>query len=318
MTDIKTSASGFFPRPPFLRKKLREIGGLQKEGMKEEKKKKVNDLVQRAREEIIDLQTDAGIDLCVEGQLLWDDLLAYPATKIDGFEMDGLIRYYNTNRFYRRPVVERKVKEKDDFVKEDSKSAIKLCENKIKPIMPGPFTLLDLSENNYYEKNSKLIEDLSKIIEKEIKSLNELKLDFIQIDDPSLTKDYKHFEEIYKRLKEASEAELILNTYFGEMSHRYNELIETVDGVGLDLVNFEKNFELLKKQGSPNLLQLGVFDSQNTKIEDKEQIIAIINDVLEYVNPKKLFISTNLNLDFLPWPKMKEKLEKIGEVGEEF
>lgn len=317
MVNVKSSVPGFFPRPPYLREKLKETGGLQKEDMGKETKEEITEVIGKARKEIIDLQMDAGIDYCVEGQFYWDDLLVYPATKIKGFKMNGLIRYFNTNRFYRTPIIENKLVKGNDFILEDTKKAIELCDNKIKPIIPGPFTLFELSENNYYKDNFKAIKDISIILKDSINHLNDLNVDLIQIDDPSLTKVSDGVKKIYKNLLENSSSNILVNTYFGDLSSNFKQIKEVADGVGMDITNSESNLKMLKEFGSSDILQLGIFDSTNTKIEDKNDVKKKINGILSYTDPDELLISANLNYDFLPWPIMKKKIEKLGVIGEE-
>ncbi len=74
---------------------------------------------------------------------------------------------------------------------------------------------------------------------------------------------------------------------------------------------------MLKEFGSSDILQLGIFDSTNTKIEDKNDVKKKINGILSYTDPDELLVSANLSYDFLPWPIMKKKIEKLGVIGEE-
>ncbi|PTD93765.1 hypothetical protein C9439_06875 [archaeon SCG-AAA382B04] len=318
MTDVKTNVSGFFPRPPYLREKLKSIGGLQKESMKEETKKEIIDYVNRARNEVIKLQNKANLDYCSEGQLLWDDLLAYPATKINGFKMNGLIRYYNTNRFYRTPIIKNKLKLDNDFIIEDTKKAQNISNLPITTLLPGPFTLLDLSENKYYDKSYDAINDIKKILINKITSLEDLGIETIQIDDPSITKNFDGIKRVHRDLKDKTDLTLIINTYFGDATPIFDELNDIVDGIGLDLVNFESNWEILKNKKTPRVLKLGLFDSKNTRVERKKKVVREVENILEFIDSEEIIISTNLNLDFLPWPVMEKKIETIGLVGEEF
>ncbi len=318
MVKVKTSVSGFFPRPPYLREKLKEVGGLQKEGMKEETKNELLDVIKKARREILSLQSNVGLDYGVEGQLVWDDLLASPATNISGIKMDGLITYYNTNIFYRTQKKKKKVERKESFAFKENKKAKKDSDLRIKPILTGPFTLFDLSENRFYESEKKAIFDLSKIIKSEIKELNKLNPQIIQIDEPSLTKEkFNYINEVFSDLKSEINCDLLINTYFGNLKKNFAEISEVADIIGLDLVNYQSNWDLLK-ENSFKSIQAGLFDSKNTRIEETEEIIEDINKLVQISGFDEIIVSNNINLDFLPWKIMKKKINKIGLVGDEY
>ena len=50
-------------------------------------------------------QEEAGIELLTDGQLRWDDLVTPFAAKIEGFQINGLTRFFNNNVYYRQPIV---------------------------------------------------------------------------------------------------------------------------------------------------------------------------------------------------------------------
>ena len=53
--------------------------------------------------DVLDQQVEAGLDLVTDGQISWDDGQTYYARSIDGFTITGLIRYFDTNTYYRQP-----------------------------------------------------------------------------------------------------------------------------------------------------------------------------------------------------------------------
>jgi len=56
--------------------------------------------------EVIGDQIRAGIDLVTDGLIRWDDGQTYLARAISGFSFTGLIRYFDTNTYFRQPVVD--------------------------------------------------------------------------------------------------------------------------------------------------------------------------------------------------------------------
>jgi len=315
-TDIYSTTSGFFPRPKNLIEAAKEIEGLQKDGMETNNKNKISNIISKSREKILNLQTKAGIDLPTEGQLVWDDLLAHPFTKLKGAKMEGLIRYYNTNRFYRRPKITGKLKRNGTIIHDEIKNMIGLSKQKIKPLLPGPITMKDLAEDEFYKSEKHLIEDLSKIIIKEINELEDT--DIIQLDEPSLA--YNPVKEFYldaiRYISDSTKHDVIVQTYFGQINDIYPKLLDSVDGIGLDLF-WPKNWEAIKEHGCPKKLNAGCINSHNTKIEKYTRVAEKISKLIDGCHLNTLYVCPNYGLDFLPWSKMLDKIKLLEKIKNE-
>src|SRR4030067_688571 len=53
--------------------------------------------------EVIQEQIEAGLDLIADGQVRWDDDQTYVARGLEGFEIGGPGRYFDTNHYYPQP-----------------------------------------------------------------------------------------------------------------------------------------------------------------------------------------------------------------------
>ncbi|WGI17252.1 hypothetical protein [Methanonatronarchaeum sp. AMET-Sl] len=312
MTELVTTNSGFFPRPDYLIDAYKKTGGLQKEGMADEVRKELREEISSARKEIVEIQENAETDLITEGQLHWDDLLAYPATKIQGIEMGGLIRYYNTNRFYRRPSVKSDLKT-SDIVTEEYKKTVKITDKPVKPILPGPLTFSDLLENQHYDSDEEMMEKITEIIINEIHRLEEAGAKTIQIDEPFIattdrTLDLNPIERIYNSI----DIELQLHTYFGGIKDIYPSLLDKCDCIGLDLTDNNENWSAITEYGVDKNINAGIVTAKNTKIESKKSVDKKIDKILTNTSPEKLYITTDTGLDFLPWKIMLEKIKFLG------
>jgi len=310
LTELVTTNSGFFPRPDYLIDAYRKVGGLQKEGMSESVRKELMKEISSARKQVIELQQEAGIDLLTEGQLHWDDLLAYPATKISGIEMGGLIRYYSTNRFYRRPMVKSDLNVEKITV-DEYKEAVETADRPVKPILPGPLTLADLLENQYYDSSSNLMNKITDILISEINHLAKAGAEIVQLDEPCLTAGDVEIDPLSK-IHSETKTDLEIKTYFGEVVDVYPELIESCDCVGLDLTTENSNWDALMEYGVGKNLSAGIITTRNTKIESEETLRKRVDRVLRHTDPDKLYITTNTALDFLPWKIMLKKIELLG------
>ncbi|WP_161490729.1 hypothetical protein [Methanonatronarchaeum thermophilum] len=312
MTELVTTNSGFFPRPNYLIEAYKKVGGLQKEGMDDNVRNELENEISSARGEIIEIQEKADIDLITEGQLHWDDLLAYPATKIDGIELTGLIRYYNTNRFYRRPLVKSDLKA-DEIIRNEYKKTLQLTDKPVKPILPGPLTFCDLLENQHYKSDKEMMEQVIEIMIQEINALDNLGAKLIQLDEPFIaTCEGTPDLEPISTINENIDIELQVQTYFGEIEEIYPELMDICDCVGLDLTGDNGNWSAIEQYGVDKNLNAGLITTKNTKLESKKTVEDKIDKILEKTSPEKLYITTNTALDFLPWKIMLKKIKFLG------
>ena len=87
------------PRPARLRN---AYARLDRGDIAPEETARVEDEVTK---EVIKEQEDAGIELVTDGQIRWLDELTYLAGRLDGVQINGLIRFFDTNMYYRQPVV---------------------------------------------------------------------------------------------------------------------------------------------------------------------------------------------------------------------
>src|SRR3989338_2905035 len=62
----------------------------------------LENVLERATRAVIQEQEQAGLDILTDGQIRWDDLVTTLARTLDGFEMNGLERYFDNNDYYRR------------------------------------------------------------------------------------------------------------------------------------------------------------------------------------------------------------------------
>ena len=57
-------------------------------------------------DEIIHEQEEAGLDFVTDGQVSWADPVSHLLAPLDGVRTDGLLRFLDTNFYFRQPVIE--------------------------------------------------------------------------------------------------------------------------------------------------------------------------------------------------------------------
>ena len=101
---MKLTAVGAYPKiteGPEGQRLRRAIARSDRGDITPEDLARVEDDVTR---EVIEQQVAAGLDIVTDGMIRWDDGQTYIARKLEGFEATGLLRYFDTNTYYRQPV----------------------------------------------------------------------------------------------------------------------------------------------------------------------------------------------------------------------
>ena len=81
---------------------------------------------------VIREQEETGVDLITDGQIRWDDLVTPFASNIYGLEIGGLIRFFDNNVYYRRPIIKSNLAFKDHSTVEEFSF---LKQNSTKPFL---------------------------------------------------------------------------------------------------------------------------------------------------------------------------------------
>jgi 5-methyltetrahydropteroyltriglutamate--homocysteine methyltransferase len=107
--------------------------------------KDIQDVRAQVTAEVIADQIKAGKDLVTDGLIRWDDGQTYLARAIHGFSFTGLIRYFDTNTYFRQPVVEGLLKWSSPITVADYEFAASNSAHPVKAVLTGPYTLARLS-----------------------------------------------------------------------------------------------------------------------------------------------------------------------------
>jgi 5-methyltetrahydropteroyltriglutamate--homocysteine methyltransferase len=301
-----------FPRPPTLKNAIQDFDDGK---ISIEKLKRIEDQVTT---EVMKEQIDAGVDIITDGQIGWDDEITYLAKGLKGFEINGLTRFFDTNTYYRMPIVKNKIEFSTPITVEDYKFAARNSKVPVKVVITGPYTTAKLSKDEHYNNFEKLTLEIARALKKEVIALKDAGTPMVQINEPSIVKnkkDFPIFENAVNELLDGVDIKTALYTYFGDVDRLLDKMQDLpTDIIGLDFVMGKKNFALLKEVDFTKSLGMGIVDARNTKLEEKTELKKEIGRILEYVKSDKLFINPNCGLDFLPRETAFTKLKNMVDI----
>lgn len=319
---IKTSVVGSYPKissdknVPNLRTALNQF---EQNRISEEK---LEEVYKATIIRVLKEQENAGIDIITDGQIRWDDLLTPFSRNIEGCEVNGLLRFFDNNFYYRKPVIKSKMVFKDFTTLEDFKFAIANSNKTLKVVLPGGLTFAGLSLDEYYKDLMSFGMDYSQILKKEIQRLDMEGVDYIQLDEPSLCfvpQEISLLKESLRTIFSGIKAKTILFLYFGSIKNLVPELFDLpVDIIGIDLISKPENLSFILEADLKKELILGCLDARNTKMEDEKEILKLIEKVSMKIPPEKLYISPSCGLEFLPHENALRKLELLSSIAYKF
>src|ERR1700740_3328045 len=167
-------------------------------------------------------QLKAGLEVITDGQIRWYDPVSHLASKLANVKIAGLQRYFDTNFYFRQPVVTGILKRTDALVAKDFSFARNALGHlptpkhvtgklSIKPVLTGPYTLAKFSVSSHAGNGT--VEAVSSLearalayadaLAAEIIALTQIGASLIQIDEPAIIKypeDWKIFEKAVAKL----------------------------------------------------------------------------------------------------------------------
>ncbi len=280
------------------------------------------------------LLRSVNIKVFTDGMLRWDDIFNPLIRFIEGVEVNGLMRFYDNNFFFRAPTVKSKLRVRDDVPLINwFKKSVELAKNvfgndfMLKQVLPGPLTLATNSINKFYSSVESLIHDWrSEVLEPLIKYLSSTGgLRVVEIHEPSLT--WRETNESLRRLsinelrnlinyvKKVLGIDVWILTYFGSLRVVGDDISELADAViGIDY--FTKDLgrvQLVIRDHGLRRVMLGLIDSRNTRMEDPLRIRRSISRVLDY-GAREVFVGNNAPMDFIPEVIASKKIKRLGKI----
>jgi 5-methyltetrahydropteroyltriglutamate--homocysteine methyltransferase len=300
-----------------------------------------NEMTRRA----ISDQVKAGLEIVTDGQIRWYDPVSHLAGKLQNVKIKGLLRFFDTNTYFRQPVLSGKPVRKAALLADEyafARNSLghlptpgdKAGKLSIKPVLTGPYTLAKLSLSEPTENGSAgSIASLegraiayADALAAEIAVLAQAGASLIQIDEPAIVKypqDWPIFDKSLAPLVQARDraaesgrrADLAIYAYFHDAAPLYDKLVELpVDAVGLDFTYNPKLVDVVAAAGSPKALGLGLVDGRNTRIEDVAGVARQLERLLPKIQGGRAYLGTSSGLEYLPHERAFAKLALLGKI----
>jgi 5-methyltetrahydropteroyltriglutamate--homocysteine methyltransferase len=273
-------------------------------------------------QQVVREQTAAGLDVVTDGQVRWYDPISHVARHCDGIQINGLLRYFDTNFYFRQPVVSGPIRLRQPVLRREFEIAREATDRVVKPVLTGPYSLAcgSILEGGYRNRRE-LARAYAAVLAHEVADLVHAGAALIQVDEPYLLRHPEHADLVHEGLATLAaargHAHLALYTYFGDALPVWDELMAMpVELVGLDLTYGPKLADRIAEAGSPKALVLGVVDGRNTKLEARDPMFRLLDRVVPALRAP-VSLGPSCGLELLPRARARAKLENMVAIARE-
>ena len=272
-------------------------------------------------------QERAGLDIVTDGEVRRESYSNRFATALEGLDLDrpGAI----TSRSGHPITVPRivgKIRRKHAVEVRDVKFLRANTSRQVKITVPGPFTLSQQAQNDYYPSAGEMAMDYAAAVNEEIKDLFAAGADVVQIDEPWMEANPELACEYglaaLRRALDGVTGTTALHICFGyaalvpgrPAAYRFLEYLadSPVRQISIETAQSSLDCSVLAKLPGKTII-LGVLDLSTHEVETAETVAARIRRALPHIPAERLVVAPDCGLKYLPrtsaFGKMKAMVE---------
>jgi 5-methyltetrahydropteroyltriglutamate--homocysteine methyltransferase len=301
----------------------------------------------------IKYQEDAGVDIVADGEMRRDNFYSFVVEKLGGMRLmklsqlldymkdragfEEILRALDVPAFaIKSPIAVERVREREEGIAVDeAKFLIAHTQRQTKVPIPGPYLLTRSSwfeglSDKAYPTREELAKDIVRILRREVEALKRIGVDFIQLDEPSLSQVVYGDEAeqtfmcaaLGSRSDPTSELEFAVRLVnetvegiggvkFGVhvcrgnwsrkedvlLKGNYGPLLPWLMRMNVDQLVLEMatpragEIDVFKEYRNGKELGLGVVNPRTDEVENPKQIVSRVKEVLKYFDPEKIYLN---------------------------
>ena len=272
----------------------------------------------------------AGIDIITDGEIRRESYSNRFATALEGMDLDNpgtaLDRTGHPNPV---PRVVGPIRRARAVERRDVEFLRAHTDRTIKATLPGPFTMSQQAQDDYYHDEEAFAMALAAAVNEEINDLFAAGADVVQIDEPYLQarseKAARYAIKAINRALEGVTGTTALHTCFGyahivhSRPNGYPFLEQladtTVDQVSMESAQQHVDLSVLRALSGKTVI-VGVIDlSDGSPVETVDEVAARIRNALKYVDPERLVVAPDCGMKYLPRETAFGKLSALARAA---
>ena len=315
---LPTTLVGSYPQPEWLIDRKTLAGRFPPRTRAKELWRVAPEFLEAAQDDAtilaIRAQERAGLDIITDGEIRRESYSNRFATALEGVDIDNpgtaLDRSGHPNPV---PRVVGKIRRKHPVEVCDVQFLRANTDCKIKATVPGPYTMSQQAQNDFYKNEEDLAMDYAAAVNEEIKDLFAAGADIVQIDEPYMQarpeKARQYGLPALNRALDGVSGTTAVHLCFGyaaiihERPPAYAFLAELADSrvrqISIETAQSSLDCSVLSRIPSQQII-LGVLDLSNHEIESPETVAARIRRALPYVSAERIIVAPDCGLKYLP------------------
>jgi 5-methyltetrahydropteroyltriglutamate--homocysteine methyltransferase len=328
---LPTTLVGSYPQPEWLIDRARLAGRLPPRVRAKELWRLQEPLLADAQNDAtliaIRAQEDAGLDIVTDGEIRRESYSNRFATALDGVDLDNpgtaLDRSGHPNPV---PRIVGKITRRHAVEVEDMKFLRAHTSRKTKITVPGPFTMVQQAQNDFYKSEEDAALDYAAAVNAEIRDLFAAGADYVQIDEPYMQarpeKARQYGLNALNRALEGITGTTIVHICFGyaaiihQRPSGYSFLPELAEcrcnQVSIETAQSKLDCSVLTTLPDKQIL-LGTIDLSDMNVESAETVASRIRRALPFVKAENVLVATDCGMKYLPREVANGKMRAMVE-----
>jgi 5-methyltetrahydropteroyltriglutamate--homocysteine methyltransferase len=272
-------------------------------------------------------QEDAGLDIVSDGEIRRESYSNRIATALEGVDIDNpgtaLDRSGHPNPV---PRIVGKIRRARPIELEDLLFLKAHTSRKVKITVPGPFTMLQQAQNDFYASEEEGAMDYAVALNEEIKDLFANGADVVQVDEPYMQarpeKARQYGVKALNRALEGVTGTTAVHICFGyaaiihQRPSGYSFLPElaacSCRQISIETAQSKLDCAVLEKLGGKQIM-VGCIDLSDMTVESPLLVASRIKRALQYIRPEQAILAPDCGMKYLPREVADGKLRAMVE-----
>jgi 5-methyltetrahydropteroyltriglutamate--homocysteine methyltransferase len=281
-------------------------------------------------------QERAGLDIVTDGEICRESYSNHFATALDGLDLDnpGEALDRSGEPVY-VPRIVGPIRRRHPVGVEDLRFLRANTDRGVKLTVPGPFTMAQQAQNDYYPSDREAALDYAAAVNEEIRDLFAAGADVVQLDEPYMQarpeKAREYGLEVLNRALEGIEGKTCVHICFGyaalihERPEGYSYLPELAGAccqqISIETGQSNLDCSILDSLPDKDIL-LGVLDLSSNEVESVETIKARVLRAVTHVEEERIILAPDCGMKYLSreaaFGKLQAMVQAARELREEF
>jgi len=275
----------------------------------------------------IQAQEAAGLDIITDGEIRRESYSNRFATALEGIDIDNpgsaLDRSGHPNPV---PRIVGKIRRKHAVEVQDLLFLRKNTKKQVKITVPGPFTMLQQAQNDFYKSEEEAAMDYAAAVNAEIKDLFAAGADIVQIDEPYMQarpeKARQYGLKALNRALEGIAGETAVHICFGYAAiihsrpEGYSFLPEfagcSCKQVSIETAQSKLDCSVLAKLKDKKIM-VGVIDLSDMQVETPQTVVERAQRALKHMRPENMILAPDCGMKYLPREVADGKMKALVE-----